>query len=447
MKYIFGGLIALSSCVAMGCGADSAQDEGHPGEPTSTTTEIEALPVQKAFVTEGQSTYVPILAAPGAKCRLSTPGDTGEASPIRADNDGIAHLQLQTGGVAGERESHGLDCESQDGVKFHRDFELEVTKEQVEQVVPPAGHFPRTWLDRPALVDDSSLTQAELVARGFPPRPDALRKPAAYQRWRERIAKPSRVAQTKDIELPGTFHTTFGSTSISNIWSGGVVTGSGGWEDVEAAWLVPSFTTPLADCSLRLITWASAWVGLGGFGTKSLVQAGIEMESVCTYDFYYHRWLRNSGQSAWWEVLPAASTVLGGFVVRPGDQMYFYTWVGDSQGNINPQGGFAWFFVSNDTYGMSTTKRATIPSSNPFNGNSAEWIVERPTVNGTIPFLAKYGSLTFLNAYADTATTYTQPQFAGTIGVVMRDKTTSDVLSYPRFDSNSNMELDWLNYN
>ncbi len=143
-------------------------------------------------------------------------------------------------------------------------------------------------------------------------------------------------------------------------WSGYVVTDTAPYTRVTGEWVVPRIANTLEP------TASAAWIGIGGWSGNGLIQAGTSQN------------VRADGHAhfdAWWEILPATATVIPGFVVKPGDQM-FASIVQNSHGQ--------WWTISLDnlTTGQlfSTVQR--------YHGleTSAEWVLEMPT-----PALAHYG--------------------------------------------------------
>ena len=148
----------------------------------------------------------------------------------------------------------------------------------------------------------------------------------------------------------------------SSNWSGYAKTGT--YTSVTATWVVPSVArSPKA-------TFSSQWVGIDGFENGDLIQTGTEA------DFYNG----SAHYSAWWEILPAAATVIPSITVRPGDQM---------TASITKGSGSDWTITIRDTTtGQSSTTLHTYTGP----GTSAEWIEEAPSVGGDIAPLAKYSS-------------------------------------------------------
>jgi len=372
------------------------------------TDSISIVP-QKAFLTSGEATRVSIAAKPNANCTLQGSDESNFGQPVFADNEGVVELELSTEHEPGEVERLSLSCTDEDGAPFRRQVNLEVTNTPVAQppldrnalAVPPPL--------RPGLVDSTSLTDADVVKLGYPHRPDRRLRPDRYERWQARVARPTRFVNAREISMPGRVNTTY---SNSQIWDGPVVTGSGGWLNVESEWDVPSVLAPLSDCSVMPSAEVSTWVGLGGFGTSSLVQAGTNGTWGC-YVTSQGTYVRTASYYSWLEVLPANVTGLT-LPAHAGDHFYVDVWLGDTNGNENITGGYAWFYLSNDTLQTSTTKKVAISAAYGSQAsNSAEWIVERPTINGSPTSLARFGFTSVLFAFADTATTWTVPNDPG----------------------------------
>jgi hypothetical protein len=152
----------------------------------------------------------------------------------------------------------------------------------------------------------------------------------------------------------------------SSNWSGYAVTGSG-FSSAAGSWVVPSVS------ATNKATYSSSWVGIDGFNNSSLIQTGTEQDFVngsARYD-------------AWWEILPAAETVIPSITVHPGDHF---------SGSVTHGSGSSWTITIRDvTTGVSFS---TVQS---YSGprTSAEWIQEAPSVGGRIATLAHYGLTTF----------------------------------------------------
>jgi Peptidase A4 family len=152
----------------------------------------------------------------------------------------------------------------------------------------------------------------------------------------------------------------------SSNWSGYAVTGSG-YKSVTAQWKVTAVARS------RKATYSSEWVGIDGYNNSDLIQTGTEAD-------YYNG---AAHYDAWWEILPAAETVIPSISVQPGDVM---------TASINKGTGSSWTIKITDTRtnaSFTTTQAYTGPQT------SAEWIEEAPTVGGRVATLANYGLATF----------------------------------------------------
>lgn len=113
--------------------------------------------------------------------------------------------------------------------------------------------------------------------------------------------------------------------------------------------------------------FVAEWVGIGGYNTQDLIQAGIGQDAYVpgVAVSYY----------AWWELLPNAETVIPGKPVSPGDHVTV---------TITNTSGSAWTIdMADTTQGWTFQQNVTYNSTK----SSAEWIVEAPTlvVAQTIP--------------------------------------------------------------
>lgn len=162
------------------------------------------------------------------------------------------------------------------------------------------------------------------------------------------------------VSRPGTRAAGWASSN----WSGYAVTGSA-YNAVTAKWIVP------AAAGSRKATYSSNWVGIDGYNNSSLIQTGTESD-------YYNG---SAHYAAWWEILPAAETVIPSIIVKPGDTI---------TASISKTSGSSWAITIADGHqSFTTTQTYSGPQT------SAEWIEEAPTVGGRVAPLANYGQTTF----------------------------------------------------
>jgi hypothetical protein len=182
--------------------------------------------------------------------------------------------------------------------------------------------------------------------------------------WPAGSAAGSAIFHHPRIRLAGSGTRATGWSSSN--WSGYAVTGLG-YSSATAQWVVQSVAPS------RKATYSSEWVGIDGYNNSSLIQTGTESD-------YYNG---AAHYDAWWEILPAAETVIPSITVSPGDHM---------SATITKGSGSSWTITINDitrNQSFSTVQTYTGPQT------SAEWIEEAPTVGGRVAPLANYGQTTF----------------------------------------------------
>jgi hypothetical protein len=181
----------------------------------------------------------------------------------------------------------------------------------------------------------------------------------------------SSVSQSENVNAPSVLRVKQWSGYMVNLGgenASALVTG------VSGSWTVPALTLTENN------TFSSVWVGVGGYGEKTLIQAGTEQEYVDGQAYYF----------AWYEILPNYLTRITSMHVQPDDTMT----VSISLVNDNAD---TWLIEVNDvTRGGHFEKTVTYSSSR----ISAEWIVERPNVNNVTSTLANFGNVTLTNCKA-----------------------------------------------
>jgi hypothetical protein len=333
---------------------------------------------------------------------------------------------------------------------------------------PPDDEPPHTSTVRPALSADEMvrLSDEELATRGYSPRP-GRDHPRALRAWQREAGVPVTMVQPHTIVRPDITHGKLqvqeGLESSLN-WCGfelrralkfGPV-GPGPSLDepydwVRGRWRVPAVTGEIQKA------YSAMWVGLDGDGTKDLVQAGTEGDAV-TYHFPWFK-LTIASYYAWSEFLPQQpnSVQVGGFEVRPGDDMLVEVWIGDAGGSPSLSGSQGVFMFTNFTTGRSTTVYTPVGGTR-VPGYAAVWIMERPTVQVrpasgifgpqyAISDLADYGSAVMSEAYARKANSARGQGYAGYLGSRIKQITMIDegnkVLSTVTPLDGESMRFDW----
>ncbi|VVB51736.1 Peptidase A4 family protein [uncultured archaeon] len=153
--------------------------------------------------------------------------------------------------------------------------------------------------------------------------------------------------------------------------------------NVSAYWTVPEVDPAINNA------FSSAWVGIGGVSVgnvsdNTLIQTGTTMYVQSGIPRYY----------AWYELLPDNSLEIPSIGIFPGDEMYA------SVALLNETTNYWNINITDITSHDTFSKNVTYESSRV----SADWIVERPYVNGELSELANFGNVTFTNCTATLTT-------------------------------------------
>jgi len=141
--------------------------------------------------------------------------------------------------------------------------------------------------------------------------------------------------------------------------------------NVSASWIIPTVTVSQRD------TYSDVWIGIGGQFDSSLIQTGTEQDSENGSPVYL----------AWYELLPDYSVTINQTNVSPGDTI-------TASISLLDVGTNEWLIeIADATNGQSFSQSFFYVSSR----LSAEWVVERPTVNDALTTLADFGSVAFTN--------------------------------------------------
>ena len=184
------------------------------------------------------------------------------------------------------------------------------------------------------------------------------------------------------------------TTAIANPnWSGyEVTTQNDSVSYVVGTWTVPTVTATSGN------TQAFAWVGIDGWNGDTVEQTGTSQGVSNGVPYYF----------AWWEMWSTngypgpggrVDQSISSMTVSPGDSITASvtyensgTYAGDFLLSINDTSH------SNDSF--STYENPSLYQDPLPDRNTAEWIMETPTVNGGFAKLPNFGSITFTNCNA-----------------------------------------------
>lgn len=248
----------------------------------------------------------------------------------------------------------------------------------------------------PSGFDPLRATSAELARVGFPAVPDDPRHRARFEKvMRQMQGKMKYVEPTFRVNKdrkhgPRDRHAQAGTETTTN-WSGGVIFAPSGqnFHWVQGDWVVPNVFAPKQNQWF----YCASWIGIDGDGSSDVCQIGVECE------------IYQSGSSItrhiypWWEWYPLPEVQITNFAVSPGDMITALLCTSGATATS------ATAFLTNRTSGLSTSFTFNAPSGTQLVGNSAEWVVEAPTVGGSQSQIADYGEVFFSVCEAVTNST------------------------------------------
>lgn len=365
--------------------------------PIAAQTTPMVIASEKGFtITPGASTPIVLKTKPGAACDLHEDGATEATQALRFYANGEGYIKIQARPDAETQETRVLlDCAA-NGEIIRYPLHLRVSSFPTDDMPAPRSAMPVPKGSRivPPLAEEEAreLSDQELISRGYPPRPDAT-DAAAFASWLDVVSQPitqlpAHLVSTNIFHLPNVQ-----AAKQSANWSGYVGNGPSKrtYDNVHGQFSQPD----VVSCYTNSSTYSSFWVGLDGYALNDLVQAGTEAD--CTNflgtNFFNYQ--------VWEELLPNQPTEQNmGIQPNPGDTIQVTVWIGDVSGAIDPSGAYAWFHVVDVTRGLGTGNIGIALGSTYFNGKTAEWIMERPTVGGSLPLFSAYSPATMLNAWA-----------------------------------------------
>jgi len=248
----------------------------------------------------------------------------------------------------------------------------------------------------PAGFDAVHASDAALAAYALPPRPDAARNPVAYGKWKRAMSAMTKrvygeltmTNRTHGVAANQGSHRNAGignTTLTSSNWSGFVnlnstasYNNSSSIYYVYGDFVVPQVTNPT--CSGT--DYGSTWVGIDGWGSGDVLQGGVGYAVSCGNSPSYNAWVE------WYPYNESGISL----AVAPGDDVFVEVFSTSST--------VGYVFVENLNAGTYQEYKMAPPSGTKLVGNSAEWIVESPGINGSLATLADYTYDFFVSDFA-----------------------------------------------
>jgi hypothetical protein len=205
-------------------------------------------------------------------------------------------------------------------------------------------------------------------------------------------------------------------------WGGYAVTGTD-FTKAEGTWTVPT-----VNCTKSPNAWVSIWVGIDGYNSSTVEQAGTLTWCNRTTPEYY----------TWYELYPAATTYISTVPSAPGNKMF---------AEISYNGSEFKLQIKNQTTDKSYSISKAVASAE---RTSAEWIVEAPETITGITNLADFTKASFSAASAtNSATSGPISAFGSDVEQITQvddtdyTESTSSALS----SSGENFTTTWVEYN
>ena len=184
----FAALLLVSSAACSGT-AGSSQPTVSSSAPSASSAYVSGDPIGPAtrvvrtIRPDGESVIAIPTGRPWAACTLDAAEASGadDALEVFADDEGVARVRARPTDPRASTAPMRLDCADETGTfSVAVDIVVDPAAPRSPPMPAPKGRV------RPALAEDpTSLTPEELVARGFPPRPDPVGDPSRYASWLE----------------------------------------------------------------------------------------------------------------------------------------------------------------------------------------------------------------------------------------------------------------------
>jgi hypothetical protein len=248
----------------------------------------------------------------------------------------------------------------------------------------------RLFTPPPAGFDPIQATDRELLAHGYPARPDPQSLPGLHQHWTTVLSRPVSVITPQFAMMPGHAGRRLRyAGTVGTGWAGSVFNVQDGGDPVtfvSGQWTVPAVVPPQGDHGLSA---CATWIGIDNAESDSgdILQAGTTQQ--VTYG-------DGPVTFAWFEWFPQDPVTVTNLDVSPGDVMYCVICV------YSPTE--AAVYLGNMTTGQLASFIKEAPENVTVSGNSAEWILECPEVDGgKFVILTKFGDVYFDNCIAGTS--------------------------------------------
>jgi len=289
--------------------------------------------------------------------------------------------------------------------------------------------------------DPRSATPEQLIAAHLPTRPPATTGTASYNAWLKAAVTPIQHFVTTSTADPNVQHTTT-FVGYPN-WSGYTSQGpQGTFQYVQGYWTIPA--DPV--CATTFCE-SAIWVGIDGNGPvehANVFQEGVDINATHEKD-EFGIWLPQFWDFVMWhEYYPVEPSDENDFNVAPGDTVFCST------AQVTGSGVSVRHYCEDLTSGTASSGNWSNVGS-AFAMDSAEWILERPTLNGSDEYdLTDVGSVLIYGAEVESGGTYLDYGQTATYWNLENDTmlgVSGDTLATgTATSSDSELYLNWVNY-
>jgi hypothetical protein len=300
---------------------------------------------EKRRVPPERATLITVQVKPQSVCYLYHPKAPERRIQIDADNRGIVRFNARAlkGAEPTEfhLESHHAGRAELHAISLAPDIRYTSAMSAPELLDAPVV----TGVLRPPLEGDPmALANAELVARGYPPRPNPEKFPGQYSRWLKNVSRSLTMIDTRLVahpdynrskgkEAPAGGAVTKGvapnsAGSKANIdfynWTGAYLTDpTAQFFSISAEWNTPLVFALQGGPAFSAMV---EWIGLDNFA-GDLYQSGTGSEC------YNILWWEITTYFMWMEMLPWSWWVVPNFPVSAGDRITVDIWVANQFGD------------------------------------------------------------------------------------------------------------------
>jgi len=248
-----------------------------PAAPNSTAAVVSrSLPI-------GVESKLGIQTLPNASCTLNLPTQASTiVLKLFANGRGIVHFTMQP--LVADTVTLSLQCADGTGASQTVPIQVTTSAGAVDVNSDTAVTIPDVGVvQEPLGPDPMSITEAQLRAAKYPPRPDPVNAPAKYQQWAKMVT--SRNTRIEDV-IPRPNEPRFNPLQTDVNWGVGAEIPSTGqlFIDTQSWWVVPHTTPDLHGPVGDVAFWNGLYAQRQN-NSATLAKAGVDQQVYCQRNF------------------------------------------------------------------------------------------------------------------------------------------------------------------